>query len=189
MKKKNNTGLLIFLGIVNVILLTLFVLTATERIKFGSKDYEDNCAPAIIDNITDDFIIDESELTKFGKADYNIIKDVNVEDYSFKLEANGKININFKNYISNISNAKDIILYSSPSTEQILYVLTNDGDVYQYNTSDYESSNYTATKVNEYSNIKYMITYQTRKANAGGCNYIILIDNNDKYYKLNSYCV
>jgi len=185
-KKKNNIGLLIFLGIVNIILLSLFVLTATGKIKFDSYSEEDNCAPTII---TDDFEIDEDELGKLGKDDYNFVKDVNIGDYSFKLEVNGKININFENYISNISDAKDIILYNSPSLESILYILTDNGDIYQYNTSYYESGNYDATKIDEYSNIKYMITYQTRKANAGGCNYIILIDNNDKYYKLNSFCI
>ena len=33
-----------------------------------------------------------------------------------------------------------------------------------------------------------MIMYKTRKNNAGGCDYIILIDNNDEYYELDSSC-
>ena len=144
---------------------------------------ETNC------NTNDNFTINADELSKFGKADYNIIKDVYTGDFSFKLEVNGKINISFENYISNISNAKDIMLFSPPAPYSTLYILTTDGNIYKYETSSYQSKDYKATKIDKYSNITQMIEYQTRKANAGGCDYIILVDKNGKYFELDSRCV
>ena len=126
---------------------------------------------------------------EISKSDYNFLKQEGTTDYTFNLSIDGKININFENEITNISNAKDIMLFVTPSTDYNLYILTTNGDIYKYNTSSYKSKDYNAIKVNGYSNIERMITYNTRKAHAGGCDYIVLIDNNNKYYKLDSSCV
>lgn len=174
--KKNNKGLIICLITIIVILLTLVILLSIGTISFKGKN-----------NNYDIKAYDE--LTKISKLDYNFIKSEYTTDYSIGLSIDGKININFKNNISNISNAKDITLFSSPAPYPTLYIVTTTGDVYKYDFSNYESKNYNATKINEYSNIEKIITYRTRKENAGGCDYIILVDKNNKYYNLDSSCV
>ena len=146
------------------------------------------------DFVDDDFVDDEiiviDDLSKYGEADYTIIKEDKNTDYSFKINSDGNIIINGKNKISNISNAKSIKLFSPPSPKSILYILTEDGDIYKYDTNNYESNNYTAIKMEKYSNIKQIITYKKRSSEAnGGCDYIVVVDNNEKYYELNSFCV
>ena len=96
---------------------------------------------------------------------------------------------NFEKYISNISNAKNLQLFSTPGGEEIIYILTEDGKVYNYALSNIDKNNFEATIIDDYNNIEKMMIYKTRKANAGGCDYLILIDNDNKYYTLDSYCV
>lgn len=191
-KHKNSKGVIALLVMIIIVLLALIVLMATGTVNFKSlnttTDNQNTSNENNANNSNNGFTINVDELNKFGKSDYNIIKDAYNSDYSFKLLTDGRININFENYISNISNAKDIKLFSSSSLDSTLYILTSNGDIYKYETSNYKSNNYSATKIDKYSNIKQMITYQTRKEFAGGCDYIILIDNNGKYYELDSFC-
>lgn len=199
--QKNNKGVIALLIVIIVILSVLCVLFATGKISLKSNELDNN---EINENINDDnkvendveeivknqnISINKDELTKFGKSDYNIIKEVYNSEYSFKLDINGRININFETYVSNVSNAKDLLLFSPPSPHSILYILATNGDVYQYETSSYETKNYDATKIEQYSNIVQIINYKTRKANAGGCDYVILVDENGKYFKLDSFCI
>lgn len=134
---------------------------------------------------TYDDTINYSELAKIGKADYNFVEGASSYNHSLNIASNGKIFVDFDSYISNVNNAKDTIIFSGPSTEEIAYILTNSGDVYKYEFGE----KFTATKLDKYSNIKKMVKYLTRKGNSGGCDYIILIDNKGKYYELDSYCV
>ena len=202
--QKNSKGVITLLVIIIIILLALVILMATGTINFKSTTTTNNQQSSSNNNVndtqdtsnedttntsTDEFTINVDELTKISKSDYNFLKQDGTSDYTFNLSIDGKININFENEIANISNAKDIMLFVTPSTDYNLYILTTNGDIYKYNTSSYKSKDYNAVKVNEYSNIKRMITYNTRKAHAGGCDYIVLIDNNNKYYKLDSSCV
>ena len=81
-------------------------------------------------------------------------------------------------------------MFSPPAPYSTLYVLTKDGNLYKYETSEYENGSYTATKLDKYSNIKKIITYQKRSIEAkGGCDYIFVVDNNEKYYELDSFCI
>ena len=130
--------------------------------------------------------VDFSKLSEISKGDYNYIKGVYNNKYSLNILSDGKIIINFNNYISNVSNAKDIILFGENS--ELVYILTSDGNVFKYELSNIENNNYEATKLDDYSNIKNITTYMTRRAHAGGCNYVVLINNDDKYYKLDSVC-
>ena len=200
--ENNNKGVIILLIVIIAILSVLCILFATDMISFKDNNVDNNKAQEVIDdndskdsnnqveNINDkNLSINKDELSKFGDSDYNIIKDVYNNQYSFKLDVDGKININFENYLSNISNAKDLLLVSPPSPYSILYILTTDGDVYKYETSSYESKDYKATKIEQYNNIVQMINYKTRKANAGGCDYVILVDKNGKHFKLDSFCI
>lgn len=174
MKRRKSKGIIGLLILVIVILLVLCVLFATGIIDLKSNNVS---------------TIDKEELTSFGESDYNIIKDVYNGEYSFKLDIDGRININFENYISNISNTEDILLFNSLEGDSILYILTSDGSVYMYETSNYQSGKYDAVKIDEYSDIDRIINYRTRKANAGGCDYVILVDKNGNYFKLDSYCL
>ena len=81
-------------------------------------------------------------------------------------------------------------MFSPPAPYSTLYVLTKDGYLYKYETSEYENGSYNATKLDEYSNIKKIITYQKRSTEAkGGCDYIFVVDNNGKHYELDSFCI
>lgn len=201
-QNNNNKGVIALLVVIIVILSALCFLLATGTISFKSNNIDANKPnDNVTDNVekdnnsnivkeetncntNDNFTINADELSKFGKADYNIIKNVYTGDLSFMLEVNGKIMISFENYISNISNAKDVMLLDST-----LYILTKDGDIYQYETSKYQSKDYNATKIDTYSNITQMIYYMTRKAHAGGCDNIILVDKNGTYFRIDSRCV
>lgn len=194
--QKGSKGVMILLIVIIVVLLVVLMATGIVSFKSSttatnnqqtSQNNNDNTSGNNTSN--NDFTISVDELSKFGKSDYNILKDVYTSDYSFKLLTDGRISINFENDISNISNAKDIKLFNPPSSNSTLYILTSTGDIYKYETSSYKLNDYSAIKVDEYSNIQQMITYQTRKENAGGCDYVILIDNNEKYYELDSFCV
>lgn len=135
--------------------------------------------------------INYDELAKIGKLDYNFVKGLYGNDYSINILSNGKILINFNNYISNISNAKDILKFNGlgPIEDSIIYILTDDGNIYKYALANIGKNNFEATIIDDYNNIEKMMIYKTRKANAGGCDYLILIDNDNKYYTLDSYCV
>ncbi len=197
MEKKNNGGILvgILIGLVIAVVVVggLFV-TGTIGFKSSTTNNSEqkslnNNNEVNENNLDDGFSIDVDELGKISKSDYNFLKQESTNDYTFNLSVDGKININFDKDIENISNARDMVLFLTPSDDSNLYILTQDGDIYKYNVSSYKESNYKATKVTEYSNIERMITYNTRKANAGGCDYVVLIDNNNKYYTLDSSCV
>lgn len=215
--QKNNKGVIALLIVIIVILSALCILFATGMINFKSNNIDNNDINENTNNISNNednngsnqnindnnnaehndeenikkqnVTINKDELTKFGKSDYNFIKVVYNSEYSFKLDVDGRININFENYLSNISNAKDLLLFSPPSPHSILYILTTDGNVYKYETSSYGTKNYNATKIEQYSNIVQIINYETRKENAGGCDYVILVDEAGKYYELDSFCI
>lgn len=142
-----------------------------------------NCPTIVCDNS-----IDFDELSKISKSDYNFVNGAYNNNHSINVLSSGRVIVDFENNISNISNAKDLILFSGPG-EEMVYILTMDGYIYKYELSNADNNNYEATKVNEHSNIKHMLRYKTRKAHAGGCDFVVLIDNNDKYYSLDSYCV
>lgn len=147
----------------------------------NQSDNEDN--QPVDCNVNSNLKINVDELHKIGgMADFYFIKRVYTDDSSFNLSTDGRVYISFDNYISNISNAVDIQLFSNT-----LYILTNDGYIYKYSLNN--SNNYKATKINEYSNVVRIILYETRKNYAGGCDYFVIIDAHGKYYKLDSLCV
>ena len=196
MKEKNKNiliGILIIIIVALLILITL-VVTGTVNLKTTSKVNEECSQINKEENQNSDEegktggdAINYDKIMNFGKSDHNIIEMEATTEYNVNLETDGRININFINYISNITNAKSIKLFNSP-LNYMLYILTKDGYIYKYDLSNYESGDYNAIKVDKYSNINKMIMYKTRKNNAGGCDYIILIDNNDEYYELDSSC-
>ena len=172
-KKLNIT--IILLGFIALLFVVLLILTISGKTSLTK------CAS--------DYMINYNELEKIAKSDYNFVNGDADSDYSVNVLANGKVIINLEHYIANISNAKDLVVFSAPGADSMVYILLTNGNVYKYNLADVASKKLDATKVSEYSNIKKILRYKTRKANAGGCDYIVLVDVNGKYYKLDSYCV
>lgn len=175
--KNNNKTVVLFVFII-LVLGILCVLLGMGIISFKdeSNDY-----------------IDFEELNKFGKADYNYIKDIYSGEYKAYINSNGKVTVVFDidtiKEITNVSNVKDIVFFNEPSPSATLYILDNNGDIYKYNMDNTKEEKYEAKKISKYSNIRDIVVYSTRKGNAGGCNYLVSIDKNNKYYKIESFCV
>lgn len=186
--EKENKRLKILLGTLSVFSMGLCCYFAYTVYKMSNND----CSSREINPVTNCIThsdLDLEELSKFGTGDISIIKKDGNLNYTFNLEIDGRININFLDHISNISDAKDIILFNAPSSDSTLYILTKKGELYKYNTLNYESGNLEATKIDEYSNVERIISFERRRGNSGGCDYIILIDKNGKYSELDSFCV
>jgi hypothetical protein len=43
--------------------------------------------------------------------------------------------------------------------------------------------------MDDYKNIRTLLKYTTRGNNAGGCDYIVVIDKDNKYSKIDDFCV
>lgn len=193
--ENKNTGMK-----VAIIILSILVVGLTSYIVYDkvlnhdnthieeNKDEEiiNNESNQVVNNNTNiDHSININKLYNIGKSYYNFIKREYTGNSSFNLSTDGKVYIGFDKYISNVLNASDILLDSNLS---VLYMLTKDGLLYKYDTNN-NSNNYTAAKVEGYSNIVKMINYTTNKANGGGCSYLVVIDTKGNYYSLNSQCV
>ena len=178
----------------NYILAVLVVMLSVIVIAMGVYFYfEDNSNNLLEDNCECDSGVNDEiskqELSKFGESDFNIIKLQSNGSHSFALDVNGKVFVDFDNSIDNVIEASDIVLFSANSDESVLYILNTLGELYKYDILNIENGDFSATKVSEYSNISKIITYGTRKSNAGGCDFIILVDSDGKYYELDSFCV
>ncbi len=187
MKKNINNVLAVLVIVLSLIVIAMGVYIGVNK-DSGKDELGDNSV-AKDNNKCVNNELDVEELNKFGKSDFNILKIENDSKHTFSLDINGTVSVDFNENIENISDAKDIILFTSPTDEYILYILTKSGNVYKYNSTSTDVSNFNAVKLDEYSNIQEIITYNTRKANAGGCNYILLIDSIGKYFELTSFCV
>ena len=122
-KRKNNTGV-ILLAIITIALIALLILILTGKIEFNNKTTNS---------------IDYDELAKISKGDYNYVKSDYSNDYSLIILSTGKVLVNFDEYIANISNAKDLIVFSGAGTDELAYILTTDGNVYKYKLTDFAS--------------------------------------------------
>ena len=187
-----------------IILLILALICVVSIKKFNNKDTNTN--NEIINNNNNSNKNDNNnnndntentnnpntitDLSIYGEPNYSISTEEKNIDYTFKIQQDKSIIINNQNKISNITNAKNIKLFNPPAPYSILYILTEDGNIYSYTTSNYEANNYEATKIDTYNNIKEIITYEKRTTEGkGGCDYIIIKDNNNNYYELDSFCV
>ena len=135
-------------------------------------------------NKSNEVTIDANKLKEINDGDYNATK-LEVTQYnSFALLANGKVIIDFDREIKNIDNAVDFALLNNN-----LYILTNDGNVYTYYTGVTKEATLEATKVDSVKDIKKLVSYFTRRKNAGGCNYVVAVDKDSNYTKLEEMCV
>lgn len=184
MKKDLNYILAVLVIVLSIMVIGMGIYLFAD--KKDDESYHDNIVDGVECN--EDYTFNTSKLSKISEGDFNIIKMEYNDSHSFSLDVSGKVIIDFNNYIDNISDAKDILLFNSEQGN-ILYILTLSGDVYKYNVLSLESDEFTAGKIDEYSNIKKMFIYNTRKNNSGGCDYVVLIDSDDNYHQLISLCV
>ena len=209
MEQKTNKILII---IIIVVLLLLIILLSTGIIDFNKNKYSNyepnNTTENNNDDLENDNNNDNTEKNEENKQNDNteenqtndpseywlvnndIITEEKTTELTFKITDNGKISINNNKTITNITNTKSIKLFSPAAPYHTLYILTKDGNIYKYETSELEKENYNATKVDAYTNIKEIVTYQKRSTeNKGGCDYIVVIDKDNKHYKLDSMCI
>ena len=208
--KKTNTILVII-----IILFLLIILLSTGVINFKSDKYDNYESNNEITNNNDNKQNEENEentdnteeneekgnnnntevnevedLSEYWLVNDDVLTQETTTDLTFKITDNGKISINNSKSIDNIINAKSIKLFSPPAPYSILYIITKDGNLYKYETSEYEKGNYTAKKMDNYNNVKKILTYQKRSTEPkGGCDYIFVTDNKGKHYELDSFCI
>ena len=174
-KEKKLNILIVLLGIVALALAVLLLLMLSGKNNLKCK--------------ADDNDINYEELAKIADGDYKFINRDSDNNNSVMVLSDGKVWVNFNYYVENITNAKDIVLFSGPTASSMLYILTIDGNVYKYNLSDADDKKFEAAKIDKYKDIKQIFRYETRKGNSGGCDHVIIVDKNGKYYSIDSYCV
>ena len=166
-EETKNKIIAILIGI--IILLILILICVVSIKKFNNKDTNPNNEITNNNNITNENNNESNndtttknqtnqniikDLSTYGEPNYNISTEEKNTDYTFKIQQDNSIIINNQNKISNIKNAKSIKLFNPPAPYSILYILTEDGNIYSYETSSYEENNYEATKINTYNNIR-----------------------------------
>ena len=180
-----------------------------EKVESGSvlNDFEiekkdDNYI--IVEKSTKDFF-DASELNVKPLSDYPVFNDISdnaniVEtidfgnEYYAKLDITGNVNItSYKNDTSvkgnlNISNVIDIIDFSIPAdySEQLLYLLTDEGSVYSYRIGDSADKKYDVKKIDNVSNVKKLFISNYSKPNAGGSWALFAITENNDCIMINA---
>ena len=206
-ENKNNT-IIILLIIVIAILSTLLILTMTGTLNLNNKETNKN-----LNNTQNNEVMTEEktsqEIIDINKLNYNnkdisqatteefYINGVDGNNYSYTISLllSGKLKIGTYNnnianddYISNVNNIIDIIKYSIPGQpeEQLIYMLDNNGDVYYYRVGDSIEKKYTATKVDNVSNVKKLFLYSASKPNAGARWELVAITNENECIMIKS---
>lgn len=72
--------------------------------------------------------------------------------------------------VLNVDNIVDIVKFDVPAdySEQLIYMLKDNGDVYYYKVGELDNNNYNVTKVEDVSNVKKLFISHFNKKNAGG---------------------
>lgn len=141
---------------------------------------------------TDKYFYDVKDLNVKALPEYQVFGDIsknkNVvetvdfgfeKDYSAYLDLSGNVTVqkyskseNEKGITGNlnVNGIIDVVHFSVPAVEaeQLLYLLTDNGDVYYYRIGDIEKNSFNATKVESVSNVKKIFISNFSKANAGG---------------------
>lgn len=194
--QKNNKRVIALLIVIIVILSVLCVLFATGTISFKSNDVYNDENNSIINDTkeetTDKYFYDVKDLNVKALPEYQVFGDIsknkNVvetvdfgfeKDYSAYLDLSGNVTVqkyskseNEKGITGNlnVNGIIDVVHFSVPTVEaeQLLYLLTDNGDVYYYRIGDIEKNSFNATKVESVSNVKKIFISNFSKANAGG---------------------
>lgn len=124
----------------------------------------------------------------------NIVETVDFgfeKDYRADLDISGNVSVlkygkseNEKSITGklNVTGVIDVVQFDVPSmeTDQLLYLLTDNGNVYYYRIGDIEKNNFNATKVESVSNVKKIFISRFSKANAGGSWALFAITDNNE---------
>lgn len=88
----------------------------------------------------------------------------------------------------NVTNVIDIVQFNIPSLEsdQLLYLLTDSGNLYYYKIGDVEKNKFNATKVETVSNVKKVFISNYSKENAGGSWALFAITGNNDCIMINA---
>jgi len=200
-KKKSDKGILLSVIIFILGVLCMFFGTfVTEKISLNNnqKTNEETNENNEQDDTTKNFY-DVNELNVDALDGYqvfddisnntNIIESVRVGDkYFANLNLTGHVKITSytteKEITGNLtlSGVIDMIIFDvvADESEQLLYLLTDHGDVYYYRLGNSENKDFNATKVENVSNVKKIFISHLSKANAGGSWALFAItENND----------
>ena len=165
-----------FILIILVVCLGVFIgLIYTGKIEV--KKTECNCTS------NTNTLLNEDKLGEIKKSDFNIIDSYYTEYFAINLLSNGKVMFDLDRTIDNVEGATAIEVL-----DKDLYILTNKGEVYKYYLGVTKEATLSAEKLS-YSNVKKMVKYSTRKSNAGGCDYIVIIDKDDNYKPIVDFCI
>ena len=158
---------------------------------------------------TDKYFYDVKDLNVKALPEYQVFGDIsknkNVvetvdfgfeKDYSAYLDLSGNVTVqkyskseNEKGITGNlnVNGIIDVVHFSVPATEaeQLLYLLTDNGDVYYYRIGDIENNSFNATKVESVSNVKKIFISNFSKANAGGSWALFAITTNNDCIMIN----
>lgn len=136
--------------------------------------------------VADKSFYDINDLTVKALDEYRIFSDISsysnyIEEivinnnYQAKLKLNGDVEIvsytngTYYKDILDVHQVIDIVHFdiAGPEAEQLLYVLTLDGDVYYYRIGNSDNRTYNATKVEQVSKVKQLFVSHYFKENAG----------------------
>ena len=131
--------------------------------------------------------VDFTKLEEFGKSDYNFVNSISNSNYIIFINNDGKVVVDFDKSLDTVAKAKEIKLFSNDGKDN-LYILGDDGYIYKYDMSDLEKDKLSTKKMSKYENISELIVYRTRKKDAGGCDYLIAISNDNEYSEIDSFC-
>ena len=169
----------------------------------GSNDDNSNVINNTKDEIIKKYFYDVNDLSVKALPEYQVFADIsknsNVvetvdfgfeKDYRADLDISGNVSVlkygkseNEENISGklNVTGVIDIIQFNLPSMEsnQLLYLLTDDGNIYYYRIGDVENNNFNVTKVENVSNVKKLFISSFSKVNAGGSWALFAITDND----------
>ena len=158
----------------------------TEKYFYDVKDLEIKALPeyqvfADISKNTNVVETIDFGFEKDYRADLDISGNVTVLKYSKSENEKG---ITGK---LNVTGVIDVVQFNIPSMEadQLLYLLTDNGNVYYYRIGDMEKNNFNATKVESVSNVKKIFISNFSKANAGGSWALFAITTNNDCIMIN----
>lgn len=119
----------------------------------------------------------------------NSLKEITISDNIYVyLRLSGEVEMKeytdngWKRNTLNVDNIIDVIKFDVPAdySEQLIYMLKDNGDVYYYKVGEFDKENYNVIKVEDVLNVKKIFISRYNKKNAGGSWALFAItENND----------
>ena len=206
---KNNNGLLVGLLIGIIVTICLGAcLFLSGTIKFNNSSTKNNQKLTTNNIDAEEVTFNNEKISIQNIIQESIhISSASIEsinpnyDYYIELHLSGKVKIRtigmseqnsndyWEEFISNVEDVVDIIQFTVPAEpdQQLIYLLQSNGDVYYYKVGDSRAKKFTATKVDNVSNVKQLFIYNYPiKENTGGSWSIVAIKDNNETVSLNT---